>query len=191
MNLLLPIGLLLLASLGKRQQQPSQQQQTGPKPTPPPGATVRRRKVRPVLVRKGKAITAQPLRGDPYAPPKPTVINDTTPVPAAQAPEQAAVDAAMAQVVRDTLAPKAPPPAAANPVQAAPKRKRSPRDAAKSLLSFVLNTGRFGSKKDRPQQIKDAQRDMGLTPDGIIGPKTRAAAAKHGVALPSDQTQPM
>lgn len=190
--LLVPVGLLLLGLMQQRGS-PQQQPRQGPQPTPPPGASIarRRRPARPVLVRKGKAITAQPLRGDPFPAPKPapvTVINDTTPVPAAQAPEQAAVDAAMAQVVRDTLTPKPAPPPAAAPAAA---RKRSPKDAAKALLRFVLDTGRFGSKQDRPQQIRDAQRDMGLPADGIIGPKTRAAAAKHGVALPSDQTQPM
>jgi murein L,D-transpeptidase YcbB/YkuD len=65
------------------------------------------------------------------------------------------------------------------------------RAAAQKLLAFLIKTGRFGTmahdtkhKKDRPNEIKVAQRALGVEPDGIVGPQTTAAAAAVGVALP-------
>jgi murein L,D-transpeptidase YcbB/YkuD len=57
--------------------------------------------------------------------------------------------------------------------------------AAEALRSFLVATKRFGNKKDRPKEISDAQSAMGLKPDGIVGPATRAAATKLGVKLPT------
>jgi len=62
---------------------------------------------------------------------------------------------------------------------------RTPRAAAEDLREFLTQTRRFGSRADRPVEVKLAQRDLRLTPDGIVGPKTRAAAARTGVTLPN------
>ncbi|HKT94684.1 MAG TPA: hypothetical protein VJS18_21170, partial [Paraburkholderia sp.] len=115
---------------------------------------------------------------------------------------QAAVDAAVSQVVRDERAqkamattPPAPAPAPAPiitpPPAPAPKettipdvQPRTPSEAASALLGFLIKTGRFGIPTDRPKEVYDAQRDLGVKPDGIVGPLTRAAAKKVGVALP-------
>lgn len=63
--------------------------------------------------------------------------------------------------------------------------KRSPKEAANALKAFLTKTHRFGSKSDRPEEIKSAQRDLGVKDDGIVGPITRAAAKKQGVTLPT------
>lgn len=169
------MGLLLLASISRRAGSAPQQ---GPIPTPPPGATTRR-KVGPFAA-KAPPIRAKPIRTDPYKPPANPVQIVTSAVPAAQAPEQAAVDAAVSQAIRQDLPM---PPTAATNVPVVPGG-RNPKDAAKALLAFLLRTGRFGTLKDQPQEVKDAQRDLGVKADGIVGPKTRAAARKQGVALP-------
>jgi peptidoglycan hydrolase-like protein with peptidoglycan-binding domain len=75
-------------------------------------------------------------------------------------------------------------PKAATPAAAA-SGKRSPKDAATALLAFLQQTHRFGSKTDHPAETMAAQRDLGLAADGIVGPKTRAAAARLGVTLPT------
>lgn len=62
---------------------------------------------------------------------------------------------------------------------------RSPRDAAIELKTFLVQTKRFGSATDHPLEVKAAQSDLGVEPDGIVGPKTRAAAKKAGVTLPT------
>jgi murein L,D-transpeptidase YcbB/YkuD len=142
-----------------------------------------------------------------HAPEHPNVI----PAP----PEaQAAVDAAMSQVVRDLQTSELPqpsstrapadalrdpftPPTAAKLSEAEPKFATSTSQlvamqtaAAKKLLAFLIKTGRFGTlahdpgPKDRPREIKEAQAALGVTQDGIVGPKTRAAAAAVGVAIP-------
>ena len=59
--------------------------------------------------------------------------------------------------------------------------------AAKALDSFLKRTGRFGWDKDRPPEIRAAQRGMGMprsAQDGIVGPKTRLRAVALGVTLP-------
>jgi hypothetical protein len=138
--------------------------------------------------------------------------------------DQAAVDATMAQVIKDlehkqmnapqptgnatafTQAvpvpadqlrdPFVPPPNAADEptapfVNTFTELQQKQRAAAQKLLKFLIATGRFGtlahdtkSKKDRPAEIKEAQRVLRVSPDGIVGPQTRAAAAAVGVALP-------
>jgi murein L,D-transpeptidase YcbB/YkuD len=93
-------------------------------------------------------------------------------IPAHQdAAAQAAVDAAVTQAIRDDTKP-------------APAPARSPKQAAGDLQHFLIKTGRFGTLKDRPAEVIQAQRDLGVKADGIVGPKTRAAARKQGVALP-------
>lgn len=62
---------------------------------------------------------------------------------------------------------------------------RSPRDAAADLSAFLRKTHRFGSAADRPAEVQDAQTDLGVEADGIVGPKTRAAAKRAGVSLPA------
>lgn len=60
--------------------------------------------------------------------------------------------------------------------------------AAKALAAFVQRTGRFGHDKDRPPEIRAAQRGMGMPrreQDGIVGPKTRLRAVALGVTLPA------
>lgn len=103
---------------------------------------------------------------------------------------QAAVDAAMSQVVRELQSerPQPPPSPTPQPTAAEPDSKRTA--AAKGLLAFLIRTGRFGTlahdpgKPDRPKEIKAAQTVLGVVPDGIVGPKTREAAEAAGVALP-------
>lgn len=85
--------------------------------------------------------------------------------------DQAAVDAAVSQALRD----------APNPDTAERERQAQ---AARDLTRFLIRTGRFGTLKDRPQEVIAAQTALGVKPDGIVGPRTRAAAAAVGVALP-------
>lgn len=64
-------------------------------------------------------------------------------------------------------------------------RERTPLQAAQDLAAFLASTQRFGSKDgDRAAEVRAAQRDLGVDPDGIIGPKTREAAIRQGVQLP-------
>ena len=60
----------------------------------------------------------------------------------------------------------------------------TPRQAAAELKEFLMRTGRFGSKVDKPAQVIKAQRALGVTADGVIGPKTRRAARQWGIVLP-------
>lgn len=67
---------------------------------------------------------------------------------------------------------------------------REPKAAARALRDFLVATQRFGSTADRPNEIMDAQADMGgLKPDGIVGPKTRARARALGFTLPIKPTK--
>jgi hypothetical protein len=75
------------------------------------------------------------------------------------------------------------PPAAATPDAAF---QRTPKQAAEALQAFLQRTKRFGSGSDRPQEVKDAQRDMGIKADGIVGPITRKTAQLWSVSLPSN-----
>lgn len=105
-----------------------------------------------------------------------------------QAAAQAAVNAAVANMVRDLSTPSKaeaqeavkPPPVVSIDVP-----PRNARDAALYLRDFLKRTRRYGSKKAPVQEVKDAQRDMGgLVIDGIVGPKTRARAKQLGTTLP-------
>lgn len=125
----------------------------------------------------------------------------------ASAEEQAAIDAAVSEAIRQStrqpidatvVAPQAP----ANPEYALPGPPSSSAHvpppfpsssasssagagpAAQKLLAFLIRTGRFGSAKDRPEEVREAQRAFGVKDDGIVGPSTRTAAKRAGVALP-------
>lgn len=189
--LLIPAGILLFTSLVRQPgiASPLARKPAGPRPTPPPGASVAVKKaavkavVRKAIARKVKERAAKaearvrshkPIRTNPVQIEHPDVL------PASKAPEQAAVDAVMTQVIRENH--PMPPPAA--PTAPVVPGGRTPKDAAKALQKFLLKTGRFGTLKDRPQEVILAQRDLGVAPDGIVGKRTRAAAAKQGVALP-------
>jgi peptidoglycan hydrolase-like protein with peptidoglycan-binding domain len=173
--LLLPLALLFLAITRGKAAAPAQ---AGPKPTPPPGG-ITRAKLREAVVKTvakklkqraaaAKPITAKPLRGDPF------VTVDHPNVLPSEAERQAAVDAAVSHAIREDT--QAPPTAA--PVDSKAKA------AAQKLLMFLIKTGRFGGGKDKPAEVKAAQKDLGVKPDGIVGPKTRTAALNQGVALP-------
>lgn len=196
MHPLIVPALLLFATLFQRKTQVAEALREGPKPTPPPGGVrpPTRKPAGPARAMPARA--AAPVSRNPpldiqHAPEHPDVL----PAPPH---EQAAVDAAMAQVVKEHQAirtdPYAPPAAAPTPMPPAPEltaEQQKQRAAAQKLLKFLIATGRFGtlahdikSKKDRPAEIKEAQRVLRVAPDGIVGPKTRAAAAAVGVALP-------
>lgn len=178
--LIIPLGLLLLGSLrGKG----AANSGTGPQPTPPPGGPLPPRP-RPKLdygpAYAPKPTPRAPDYGKPYAP-VPVTIEHPDVTPATQdAGKQAAVDAAVSQAIRADDAARRPMPLP--PPE--PEGARTPKQAAGELQQFLIKTGRFGSKKDRPAEVIAAQRDLGVKPDGIVGPKTRAAARKQGVALP-------
>lgn len=87
--------------------------------------------------------------------------------------------------------PLPPPGGAANDnAQPAAAGPRGPKQAALDLKGFLERTGRFGSKADRPKEVQDAQRDMGVDPDGIVGPVTRKRAEVFSVKLPAAPATP-
>lgn len=165
--LLIPLGLLAASLFAKRAPAAAPAARTGPRPTPPPGGVVRPIRAAPAPARPIASHKA--IRTDPYAPAPKLTIEHPQVMPA-EAERQAAVDATMAQVIRDHHEPPA----------GDPKKKA----AANALLQFLIKTGRFGGGKDKPAEVKAAQRDLGVKPDGIVGPKTRTAALNQGVALP-------
>jgi len=182
--LLIPIGLFLLASLQRGNNNAAPQR--GPAPTPPPGGTVPQRSAatRAADARAKQVVqkmTSMPAKKAAPEPKPALVIEHPYVTPAGHAPEQAAVDAAVSHAIREDAGA---PPSAAIPTPMPPPQARTPKKAAADLQQFLIKTGRFGTLKDRPAEVKDAQRDLGLTPDGIVGPRTRAAAKKQGVALP-------
>lgn len=184
--LVIPLGLLLLGSLRKGAANGG----SGPQPTPPPGGTLWEHAAPPApggtplarVLRKQLAAKVQAAK--PAAPvAQPIIIDHPDAGPGDDAGKQAAVDAAVSHAIRADEA--RPVPQAPMPLPApAPAGTRDPKQAAGELQQFLIKTGRFGSKKDRPAEVVAAQRDLGVKPDGIVGPKTRAAAAKVGVALP-------
>lgn len=140
---LLPLGILLLAFLGrgKKACTPARSSSSRPRPANPPSSS-----------------SSAPA----WKPPT----------------DQVEVDAAIEQAVRDLTKPPN--------VTLAPPKEGSPirTVAARNLLEFLIRTGRFGSSTDKPEEIKAAQRDLGVPADGMVGPSTRAAALRAGVALP-------
>ena len=171
--LVIPLALFLLGLTSSKK--PAADSGGGPKPTPPPGGTPLARVLRKQLA--AKIQTPKPATNAAAKPP--IIIDHPDAVPSDDAGKQAAVDAAVSQAIRADEARTAMP----LPAPPAPG-SRSPKQAAGELQQFLIKTGRFGSKKDRPAEVIAAQRDLGVKPDGIVGPKTRAAARKQGVALP-------
>lgn len=202
MHALIIPALLLLASLSQRRSQVAEALREGPKPTPPPGG-LRPARAKPRPTHHARAMPARDAAPVSRKPPLDVQhVQEHPDVLPAPPQEQAAVDAAMAQVVKEHHAirtdPYAPPQASPKPAPPMPMpppeltaEQQKQRAAAQKLLAFLIKTGRFGtlahdtkSKKDRPAEIKEAQRVLRVSPDGIVGPKTRAAAAAVGVALP-------
>ena len=183
--LLIPAGILLFTSLVRQPGTASPLQKprprpVGPRPNPPPAAPLRAAAKKAAVKAVVRKAIARKVRERAAKSTNPVQIEHPDVLPASKAPEQAAVDAVMTQVIRESL--PMPPPAA--PTAPVVPGGRSPKDAAKALQKFLLKTGRFGTLKDRPQEVILAQRDLGVAPDGIVGKRTRAAAAKQGVALP-------
>lgn len=168
MHPLIPIALLVLGAYSQRKQQ-----QAAP-PAPAAPRAVPRQPPPPAARKAAK-------------PPAATGHPDVMPAPASA---QAAVDAVMQRVVAETLPPgaivqQAKPAAAPPPVAPEdPDALARQQTAAKRLLAFLVKTGRFGNKADRPNEVRQAQAELNVTPDGIVGPKTRAATKAVGVALP-------
>lgn len=188
----LVLGLLILAALSQRSgAAASSSSSAPPRPKPRPAGPPR------------------PLRRT--APkPKPPPVTVVHPADAGTDPAaQAAVDAAVSQAIRDAGAKPPPPsspassPSSASIVSPPPSRLQQlptllapitvtadpdmharKEAAAKALLAFLIKTGRFGSKADRPNEVRAAQAELGVTVDGIVGPATRNAAKAVGVALP-------
>jgi len=111
---------------------------------------------------------------------------------AANAPARAAANAAARQALRKAISKHRPTAKQLKRAKAAAKIAKAlkspgsttPRQAAADLKSFLKRTGRFGSRIDKPAEIIRAQRALGVTADGIVGPKTRRAARQWGVVLP-------
>lgn len=168
--LLIPLALLAASLFAKKQ--PAAPAGTGPRPNPPPGGTIRMPsgpvQTKPPQPTAARPITAKPIRTDPY-PPQPQITIEHPNVIPAEAAQQAAVDATVSHAIRTE--------------EAAPVNAKA-KAAANALLQFLIKTGRFGGGKDKPAEVKAAQRDLGVKPDGIVGPKTRTAALNQGVALP-------
>lgn len=178
---MVPLPLLILAAsmfLGLRSEKQQQAARAAqPKATPEQKAEIMQ------MVRE--------LTGQQPVPPKDTVdkmvreLNAQSAfTPAAQ--EQADVDAAVSKAVRTELKRNLADSAVeVGPAEIIPTEVvSSPAVAAQRLAVFLTRTNRFGSKVDHPEEIKTAQRDLKVAADGVVGPKTRAAAKKAGTVLP-------
>lgn len=116
-------------------------------------------------------------RGETRTAPRPAAITELVKI-AARAPRPPAPSSPAPPTAR----PQAPAPSSPAPkIEVGPAViKRSPEKAALDLLEYAtaaINAGRartLGSKGAPNQVVQDAQRDMGITADGIYGPATRA-----------------
>jgi murein L,D-transpeptidase YcbB/YkuD len=70
------------------------------------------------------------------------------------------------------------------PVATPEQEKLTAPQAALKLRDYLASTGDFGSKAHPSSQVARYQGPLGTAADGIVGPKTRTAAAKYGVILP-------
>ena len=61
---------------------------------------------------------------------------------------------------------------------------RTALQAARALAAHLQSGGSFGTARSPSAAVQDAQRGIGVTPDGIVGPRTRNAARALGVVLP-------
>lgn len=57
-------------------------------------------------------------------------------------------------------------------------------EASTALKAYLLGGGNWGWKGSRSPQVAAAQRILGITTDGIVGPDTRRATLRYGVRLP-------
>jgi len=212
--LLVP-ALLMFAALSQRKGEAQPQAATKPGTRTRPSAARPRAAPPPTAAQARQPMPAARAMPAKHKPSKQTQTQTITHEPEhpnvipAPPQAQAAVDAAMSQVVKDMSTPPAtpaqqamrriidakvaemhptPPPTPMPPPQEPDPKKRA---AAQQLLAFLIKTGRFGTlahdtkhKKDRPKEIKAAQLALGVSPDGIVGPETTAAAEAVGVALP-------
>lgn len=131
-----------------------------------------------LLNQKGRDSAPQwpgPQHPPPSRLPKRAQTPSAPPSPPAPAPAPAA-DAAPPM-------PSAATPPAVPELEAAPQ-KRSAEQAARDLLVYAQKAirnkqGALLGTKARPNPfVRDAQRDMGVNPDGIYGPATRSRGAK-------------
>ena len=61
----------------------------------------------------------------------------------------------------------------------------TPAQAAVALRDYLAKSGDFGSKAHPSSIVAQYQGQIGTSADGIVGPKTRTAASKYGVTLPT------
>jgi len=207
--LLVP-ALLMFAALSQRKGEAQPQAATKPGTRTRPSAARPRAAPPPTAAQARQPMPAARAMPAKHKPSKPTQTQTITHEPEhpnvipAPPQAQAAVDAAMSQVVKDMRVAQetSTSPATSTPTPMPPPQEHvevgpavvfdeKKRAAAQKLLAFLIKTGRFGTmahdtkhKKDRPNEIKVAQRALGVEPDGIVGPQTTAAAAAVGVALP-------
>lgn len=91
-------------------------------------------------------------------------------------------DARQARTAADARARKAAATPATAPITWGPK------EAAKALYDYLRSSPgdaqAFGSKRLPNPQVARAQKFLGVTPDGIVGPQTQRAAARQGYTLP-------
>ena len=78
-------------------------------------------------------------------------------------------------------APQPMPAPLATPAQSA----LTPAQAAVALRDYLAKSGDFGSKAHPSSIVAQYQGQLGTSADGIVGPKTRTAASKYGVTLPT------
>lgn len=195
LQLILPLALLFLGLTGERAKLAQRQPSPKPKPKPQPSAA---RRTMP-------AKAAAPARGGKRtpAPARPAAASQTFPLQTEEEMRQrAGVDAAVHQAVKEHIqkTETSVSPASSSPIldpfkeeHPQPKSElidpfppqRTAAQAAKDLKSFLVRTKRFGTKQDKPEEVKAAQRDLGVKDDGIVGPVTRAAAKKAGTTLPA------
>lgn len=190
--LLLLIPFIALGSR-RRQPQPASASNNGPGVRYVPTASPVRARV-PVGPAAPVAARAPATPATPAKAAAPTRITPSSPItakpvgpgpsPAERAQVESAVKAAVAQFAKEDAAAR--PGGAAAPAST----KRTPKQAALDLAAFLKRTGRFGSGVDPVPEVAEAQFDLGVKRDGIVGPVTRAAAAKQGVKLPAKPAAP-
>lgn len=174
------VALLLLGNLGNK----SGNAPRWPNPKHPPP----NRLPDPATPRRSTAQEGKPLAWDKSAHPMaargthkhgPRAAN-TSHAPRASNPH---VEIGPAEILHKDAAPPMPPASVPPPPDAPPAPQgvgRTPQQAARELYSYARaaiakKQGSLLGTKGRPNPfVRDAQSDMGLKPDGIYGPATRA-----------------